>query len=97
MQLNVRVQPKAKRNVIEMDGDRVVVRVTAAPEGGKANYAVVTLLAKKLGIAKGRITVVRGHKARDKRLEIQGIEAEEMLTRLSQKPSLSRLAISQDL
>ena len=88
MQLNIRVQSKAKRNVIEVDGDRVVVRVTAAPGDGKANYAVVTLLAKKLGIAKGQITVVRGHKARDKRLEIQGIEAEEMLTRLSQKPSL---------
>ena len=82
MQLNVRVQPKAKRNVIEVDDDRVVVRVTAAPEGGKANDAVVTLLAKKLGLAKGRITVVRGHKARDKQLEIQGIETEKVMTLL---------------
>jgi uncharacterized protein (TIGR00251 family) len=82
MQLNVRVQPKAKRNVIEVDDDRVVVRVTAAPEGGKANDAVVTLLAKKLGIAKGRITVVRGHKSRDKQLEIQGIETEKVMTLL---------------
>jgi len=82
MQLNVRVQPKAKRNVIEVDDDRVVVRVTAAPEGGKANDAVVTLLAKKLGLAKGRITVVRGHKARDKQLQIQGIETEKVMTLL---------------
>jgi len=82
MQLNVRVQPKAKRNVIEVYDDRVVVRVTAAPEGGKANDAVVTLLAKKLGLAKGRITVVRGHKARDKQLEIQGIETEKVMTLL---------------
>ena len=82
MQLNIRVQPKAKRNVIEVDGDRIVVRVTAAPEDGKANDAVMTLLAKKLGIAKGRITVVRGHKARDKQLEIQGIETEKVMTLL---------------
>jgi len=79
MRLNIRVQPKAKRDVIEVDGDRVVVRVTAAPEDGKANYAVVALLAKKLDIAKGRITVVRGHKARDKQLEIQGIETEKVM------------------
>jgi uncharacterized protein (TIGR00251 family) len=82
MQLNIRVQPKAKRNVIEVDGDRIVVRVTAAPEDGKANDAVVTLLAKKLGIAKGRITVVRGHKARDKQLEIEGIETKKVITLL---------------
>lgn len=82
MQLTIRVQPRAKRNAIEVDGEKVTVRVTAVPENGKANDAVVALLAKRLGIAKRRISVVRGHKARDKRLDIQGIDVEEVFVLL---------------
>ena len=67
MEFNIRVQPKAKagRNSVEVNGDRVTARVTAAPEGGKANDAVVALLAKRLKVAKGRVHIVRGHKARE--------------------------------
>lgn len=82
MLLIIHVQPKANRNAIEVDGDKIVVRVIAAPENGKANDAVVALLAKKLGVAKRSIAVTRGHKARDKQLDIQGIDYEEILRRL---------------
>ena len=37
MEFNIRVQPKAGRNSVEVNGDKVTARVTAAPEGGKAN------------------------------------------------------------
>lgn len=88
MELDIRVQPKAGRNSVEVKGDKVTVRVTAAPEGGKANDAVVALLAKRLKIAKGRIHIVRGHKARDKRLRIEDMTAGEVFARLSE-PSRS--------
>lgn len=81
--MQVRVQPKAKRNSIEVDGQRVVVRVTAPPEDGKANDAVIALLAKQLGVARSRIQVVRGHRARDKQLRIEDLSAAEVFTRLS--------------
>ena len=81
--LDVRVRPKAGRNSVEVDGARVVVRVTAAPEGGKANDAVAALLAKRLKIARGRVHVVRGHKARNKRMRIEGMTAGEVLARLA--------------
>ncbi len=84
MELDIRVQPKAGRNSVEVDGDRVVVRVTAAPDGGKANDAVVALLAKRLKVAKGRVRIVRGHKGRDKRLRIEGMTAGEVFARLSE-------------
>jgi uncharacterized protein YggU (UPF0235/DUF167 family) len=42
--------------------------VSAAPEGGKANTAVIKVLARSLGIPKSAITVVRGHTARVKTL-----------------------------
>ena len=81
--LDVRVRPKAGRNSVEVDGDRVIVRVTAAPEGGKANDAAAALLAKRLKVARGRVHVVRGHKARDKRMRIEGMTAGEVLARLA--------------
>ena len=84
MELNIRVQPKAGRNSVEIDGDRVTIRVTAAPENGKANESVVALLAKRLKVAKGKVHIVRGHKARDKRLRIEDMTAGEVFARLSE-------------
>ena len=82
MQLNIRVHTRASRNAIEVAGERITARVTAAPEGGKANYAVVALLAKRLGVGKRGIRIVRGHKSRDKRVSIEGITEEEIIERL---------------
>ena len=65
--LKVRVQPKAASNqVVGYRGDTLRLRVTAAPEAGKANSAAVSLLAQALGIAKSRVRIVRGHASRDK-------------------------------
>ena len=83
MQMKIRVQPKAGRNAIEVAGDKVTLRVTAAPEGGKANDAVVALLAKRLGVAKGRVGIVRGHKSRDKTVQIDDGTLEEVLAILT--------------
>lgn len=65
-ELAVRVTPRASRARIEVEGDTIRVYVTVVPEDGKANAAVQTLLAKALGIAKSRVTLIRGATARDK-------------------------------
>ena len=62
----MRVTPKASRNVIKVEGDQIRVYVTVVPEGGKANAAVQKLLAKALGVAKSRLTLIRGQASRDK-------------------------------
>lgn len=89
MELNIRAQPRASHNTIEVDSDRpnvrITVRVTAAPENGKANDAVVALLAKSLRVPKRNIRIVRGHKSRDKRIRIEGISSKEALDRLYTK------------
>ena len=57
------------------DGDghmRLKVSVTAAPEKGKANKAVIRLIAKTLGVAPGAVEVVQGETARLKTLQIAG-------------------------
>ncbi len=77
----VRVAPKASRSVLDgvetgADGRAYVkVRVTAAPEKGKANTAVRKLLAKSWGLAPGRMTVISGATARTKTIEIEGESA----------------------
>jgi len=65
-EIAVRVTPKASRNAVVAEGGVLRVYVTVVPEGGKANAAVVKLLAKALGIAKSRLTLIRGDTARDK-------------------------------
>ena len=81
--IDVTVQPRASRDSFEMiDGERLRVRVTAPPEGGKANAAVVAVLSSRLGLPKSRIAVVRGHTARHKVVFVEGLERRALLGRL---------------
>ncbi|MCW9042704.1 MAG: DUF167 domain-containing protein [Pseudopelagicola sp.] len=69
----VRVTPKASRNRIVREEDgKIRVYVTVVPEGGKANAAVQKLLAKALGVAKSRLTLIRGQTAHDKVFRVEG-------------------------
>ena len=69
-QLSVRVTPKARRNALSVEEGQIRIWVTAAPEDGKANAAVIKLLAASLGIAKSRLVLLRGATSRDKVFQI---------------------------
>jgi uncharacterized protein (TIGR00251 family) len=65
--LHVRVQPKARANAVKgWHGDALRVSVTAAPEDGKANRAVIALLAEMFDVVPSSINLVRGAASRDK-------------------------------
>ena len=64
--LAVRVTPKAARNRVEEVEGGLRVYVTVVPEDGKANKAVVKLMAHALGVPKSRLTLIRGATSRDK-------------------------------
>ncbi len=84
MELQIRVRPRAGRNTVEIgDSGQVTVRVTAAPERGRANRAVVALLAKELGVSKSSVTVARGLTSRDKVVRIDGVTDQEVRGRLA--------------
>ena len=71
--LSIRVQPRASSNeVLEVRNGRLLLRTTAAPADGKANKAVIKLLAVYLEIAPSRIRLVRGKTQRNKELRISG-------------------------
>jgi uncharacterized protein YggU (UPF0235/DUF167 family) len=65
-EIAVRVTPNAGREQVTLDGSRFLIRVTVTPEDGKANKAVQKLLAKALGVAPTRLSLLRGAIARDK-------------------------------
>lgn len=61
---------------VNAEGHALKVFVTAVPEDGKANAAVIKLLAKRWRVAPGRFSVVSGVKARRKVVEIEGGDQE---------------------
>ena len=71
--ISVRVQPRASSNeVLEVRNGQLLVRTTAAPSDGKANKAVIRLLAAFFDIAPSRVRLVRGKAQRNKVLRIAG-------------------------
>jgi uncharacterized protein len=82
--LRLRVAPGAARaSVVGRHGDAWKVRVAAPPEGGRANDAVVRLLAETLALPREAVRLVSGHGARDKIVELAGVGLEQIERRLS--------------
>jgi uncharacterized protein (TIGR00251 family) len=78
----VRVTPRSSRNAVELDGDIIKVRVTAPPAEGQANEAVLKTLAKALGIAPSRLSIVKGEISRDKTIQVQTLSRTDVFDRL---------------
>jgi len=81
--LSVRVQPRARENEISgWEGEALKVRLTAPPVEGKANKALVAFLAERLGVSKSAVVIVSGHGARQKIVEVAGLDEAELGRRL---------------
>jgi uncharacterized protein len=82
--LRLRVAPGASRaGVVGRHGDAWKVRVTAPPEDGRANDAVVRLLAETLAVPRTSVSLVSGHGGRDKIVELTGLGPSQVESRLS--------------
>jgi uncharacterized protein len=81
--LRIRVSPGARRTeLVGRQGEAWKVRVAAAPERGRANDAVLKLLAERLRIPLAELTLVGGRSGRDKVVELRGLDPEEADRRL---------------
>jgi len=82
--VHVHVTPRSARNEISgWRGGELLVKVTAPPEGGKANAAACKLLAGVLGVPKSSVSVVRGESSRHKSLVVEGLSDESVVGLLS--------------
>ena len=70
--LAVRVTPGAKQEGLEIAGGRLLAKVRAKPEDGKANEAVRELIARALGLAPSRVEMLRGATSREKQFRVIG-------------------------
>lgn len=82
--LQLRVSPGASSpGIVGRYGAAWKVRVTQAPEDGKANTAVVQLLAETLALRASDVEIVSGHTSRDKTVALAGIGHDEIERRLA--------------
>ncbi len=84
--LRLRVSPGARRaGIVGRYGEAWKVRVTAPPERGLANEAVLRLLSAKLQLPLSGLSVVSGLTGRDKVVELRGIDQAEAVRRLEER------------
>jgi uncharacterized protein (TIGR00251 family) len=77
--IEVRLRPGAGRDELGGFRDGVLqAKVAAPPQDGRANKALCKLIAKRLGVAPSRVSLVRGKRSRDKLIEVEGVEAERL-------------------
>lgn len=78
-ELTIHLTPRAKRNAIVEERDGVLrVSVAAAPVEGQANAALCKLIAKRAGIARGHVSVIRGARSREKVVHVDGLALGEL-------------------
>lgn len=81
--LRVRAQPGAKRNgVTGVREGELCVAVTAPPDRGRANDAIVKVLAETFGVPRSRFQILSGETSRHKRLVIDGVTAAQVVNAL---------------
>jgi len=81
--LRIRVSPGARKTeLVGRHGEAWKVRVAAAPERGRANDAVLELLADRLRVSAAELTLVAGRSGRDKIVELRGLGPDEADRRL---------------
>jgi uncharacterized protein (TIGR00251 family) len=82
--VRLRVSPGARSAaIVGRHGDGWKVRVTPPAAGGRANEAVLKLLAETVGLSRSSVDLVSGHGAREKIVELTGVGPDEMERRLA--------------
>lgn len=80
IQFSVHIQPRAAKNEIcGLQGEELKIRITSPPVDDAANRMCTEFLARTVGVAKSRVTIVSGAKSRHKTVRIAGIGKEQLL------------------
>jgi len=87
IEIRIKAVPGASRDALGgMLGDRLKVRVSAPPEGGKANKAIAALLARELGVRPTQVEIIAGHTSPEKTVRVAGCDPERVRALLGGGP-----------
>lgn len=70
MKIQVKVKPNSKTEEVSQERDSFIVNVKEPPREGKANQAVIKLLAEHFGVPQSRIRILSGFRSRNKVMEV---------------------------
>jgi uncharacterized protein (TIGR00251 family) len=70
MKIQVKVKPNSRTEEISREGDSFIVKVKEPPKEGKANQAVIKLLAEHFGVPQSQVRILSGFRSRNKVIEV---------------------------
>ena len=70
MRIQVKVKPNSRTEEVSRDGDSFIIKVKEPPREGKANRAVIKLLAEHFGVPKSRVRILSGFRSKNKVIEV---------------------------
>jgi uncharacterized protein (TIGR00251 family) len=70
MKIQVRVKPNSRTEEVSQEGDGFIVKVKEPPREGKANQAVIKLLAQHFGVSKSQVRILSGLRSGKKVIEV---------------------------
>jgi uncharacterized protein (TIGR00251 family) len=71
MKIRVKVKPNSRTAEVSQGGDSFIVKVKEPPKEGKANQAVIKLLAEHFGVPQRRVRILSGFNSRSKIIEVR--------------------------
>ncbi len=70
MKIQVKVKPNSRTEEVSREGDSFIVKVKELPKEGKANQAVIKLLAEHFGVPHSQVRILSGFRSRKKVIEV---------------------------
>ena len=70
MKIQVKVKPNSKTDEVSREGDSFIVKVREPPKEGKANQAVIKLLAEHFGVPQSQVRILSGFRSRNKVIQV---------------------------
>ncbi|TET50684.1 MAG: DUF167 domain-containing protein [Dehalococcoidia bacterium] len=78
MKIRVKIKPNSRTEELSQEGDSFIVKVKEPPREGKANQAVIKLLAQHFGVPQSRVRIISGLRSRNKVIEVAEEQCSEI-------------------
>jgi uncharacterized protein (TIGR00251 family) len=72
MKIHVRVKPNSRTEEVSWESGNFLVRLKEPPKEGKANQAIIRLLARHFGVSQSQVRILSGFRSRNKVVEVAG-------------------------